>query len=517
MHLFLFGFFTSLVSPYGRRCAAMHDPLIAAPLEFPSWLPIATAKTNTKVIIDGHAAHRDSAVHQENPLIDQSIWENCRPSQRGVATDAVHQGVVSLDWEHVWSDTYSLVCNDCKSICREEKHVQKQGKEERVENEVTEELNSLQKLCIVRLMHIDPMIQENHYRDFIFAPTHSLHGELCMVLQTRYFFLPDVTFSNADDIRRDDVVKEVSMDRYHQLTAGQKIIAHEVAFAPKGDHFANVSIWFGADIVSLEQSQIKRNRKLKQKKKELIRNNHGITHPNANGALISITSSVDFHLGIDGIEPFVSMSPADNSDESHGLIMSIIEHRIDTTIVEYCSFVSKEQKKRLDAGKRQLLMKFISMLKFHEKWMWPKREGMGKVTISTKAPPGNIMPYIPLKSNKTSACVPVWNSFVKNIGGMDAHDEEGSNDPKRLAIFRTLGSGTPLTNESSPLPRILSNASTPAGECETWNEIVLGVPGNGKWETALRIHNKKREEESPINITANARNTPLSTVPFLQV
>ena len=142
---------------------------------------------------------------------------------------------------------------------------------------------------------------------------------------------------------------------------------------------------------------------------------------------------------------------------------------------------------------------------------------MGKVTISTKAPPGNIMPYIPLKSNKTSACVPVWNSFVKNIGGMDAHDEEGSNDPKRLAIFRTLGSGTPLTNESSPLPRILSNASTPAGECETWNEIVLGVPGNGKWETALCIHNKKREEESPINITANARNTPLSTVPFLQV
>lgn len=140
---------------------------------------------------------------------------------------------------------------------------------------------------------------------------------------------------------------------------------------------------------------------------------------------------------------------------------------------------------------------------------------MGKVTISTKAPPGNIMPYIPLKSNKTSACVPVWNSFVKNIGGMDAHDEEGSNDPKRLAIFRTLGSGTPLTNESSPLPRILSNASTPAGECETWNEIVLGVPGNGKWETALRIHNKKREEESPINITSNARNTPLSTVSLL--
>ena len=197
----------------------MHDPLIAAPLEFPSWLPIATAKTNTKVIIDGHAAHRDSAVHQENPLIDQSIWENCRPSQRGVATNAVHRGVISHDWERVWSDTYDLVCNDCK-VCGEEKPVEK-GEEKRVDNEVTEALNRLQKLCIVRRMHIEPIVQENHYRDFIFAPTHSLRGELCMVLQTRYFFLPNVTFTSPDDVRRDDVVVEVSMDRYNQLT-GQK-------------------------------------------------------------------------------------------------------------------------------------------------------------------------------------------------------------------------------------------------------------------------------------------------------
>lgn len=473
------------------------------------------------IIVDRLAGHRDSTVHQENPLIDQSIWENCRPSQRGVVKDTVRGGGGSSsgggvgstrNLELVWNDTYALVCNDGMNIIS--------GEAKKVVNVPSQKLTDLQKLCIVRLMHNgQEQFKENHHRDYIFAPTHSLHSELCMIIQTRYFFLPDVSFTIADEILRENVVKEISVDEYAELiqvVEPKVIVAHEIAFAPKGDHFANVSIWFDASPVQLEQSQIKRSRRLKQKKKAQIRNEH--THPNANGALISRTSSADFPYVIDGIEPFVSMSPANDSDETHGLVMSILEHRIDSIIIENCTSVGDHQKKRLVLRKRQLMEKFIFMNRFHEDWTWPKREGMGNVTISTKAPPGNIMPYIPLKSSKTSPCVPVWNSFVKNIGAED--DVSDVDDSKRLSIFRLLGSGIPLTNDAHPLPHILSNSndeSTPTSNSETWKEILLGVPEGGKWEAVIRVMKNKRGEESPVNIVSNGRNMPLSTIPFVQV
>ncbi len=498
--------------PFGRRCAAIHDPLISGPLDCPAWLPIATAKTNARVIIDRLAAHRDSSVHQENPLISQTIWENCRPSpthQRGTAENTV-QGVGSpTDLEQVWKDTYQLVCNSGVSISGEEKNIK---------NVPSQNLTDLQKLCIVRLMHVEQNpLQENHRQDYVFAPTHSLHSELCMILQTRYFFMPDAAYTDADDVLCNDVVKEISMDEF-MVFIGKKIIAHEVAFAPKGDYFANVSIWFNASPISLEPSMIKRSRRVKQKKKVQIRNEH--THPNANGALISRTSFADFPYGIPGIEPFVPMSPAYDCPESHELIMSIFEHRIDSIIVKNCSSVNEEQSKRLDARMRQLREKFLFVNKFHETWMWPKREGMGNVTASTKAPPGNIMPYIPLKSSKASPCVLVWNSFVQSFHGME--DRSGNvDDSKRLSVFPTLGSGTPLTIEAEPLPHILSNSSKkkliPTKYCETWKELLLGEPADGIWETAVRLDNKKRQEVSPMSVAPNARNTPLSTIPFVQL
>ena len=478
-------------SPFKSRCSAIHDPFVEGPQN--SWLPIATAKTDQKIIIDRLAAHRDSCVHQENPLIDQRIWENCRPSQRGgEERSTVHNDVDDpLYLEQLWTDTYALVCNDCMFISG-------------VENVFLppQNLTDIQKLSIVRLMHIDHgRLQENNYRDYIFAPTHSLHSELCMILQTRYFFLPDVIFSNADDVYREDLVKEITVDLYHKLNASAEtqskvIIAYEVAFAPKGDHFSNISIWFNpCRMFSLEDSQIKRIRRLKQKKKISIRNEH--THPNANGALISRTSSADFPYGITGIEPFVSMSPADDSEESHEFILIILEHRIDSMITENCSSVNDEQNNnfRLEERKRELQLKFVSMNAFHKIWMWPKREGMENVTMSTKAPPSNTMPYTPLTSDKPSTCMPMWNSFVKNIGGTEGLTND-LNDFQRLTIFRTLGNGTPLKSDPQALPHILSTASnelTPTKFCRTWKEILLGEPEDGIWDAAIRLHNTKLE------------------------
>ena len=49
------------------------------------------------------------------------------------------------------------------------------------------------------------------HRGYVFAPTHSLHSELCMVLQVRYFVLPEVDFANAAGISPGHVAREITL------------------------------------------------------------------------------------------------------------------------------------------------------------------------------------------------------------------------------------------------------------------------------------------------------------------
>eukprot|EP00984_Skeletonema_dohrnii_P036967 scaffold38538_cov283-Skeletonema_dohrnii-CCMP3373.AAC.1 len=120
-----------------------------------------------------------------------------------------------------------------------------------------------------------------------------------MILQTRYFLLLDEEYddnqgSTAAAADKHDIVKEISFDEYKSRTTpwnsdyrfnkNKVVMATEVAFAPKGDCSANVSIWFEAKPIKLEPSQIKRCRRLKQKNKAQMRNGHKAPH--SNGALL---------------------------------------------------------------------------------------------------------------------------------------------------------------------------------------------------------------------------------------
>jgi hypothetical protein len=422
-----------------------------------------------------------------------------------------------------WIDTYALVCNERIPIFTEE------GGHAIVDR--SEKLSHLQKLCIVRLMRSEEKGSSQLHRDYAFAATDSVHSELCMILQARYFALLDVNFTSAAEVSSNDVVEEISYEEYKARTTpwstagmlynpSKFVTAHEVAFAPKGEHCANVSIWFDAVPIRLEQSQIKRSRRLKQKKKAQIRNEH--THSNANGALISRTSSADFPAGPPKIDPFVPMLPAEDDSDSHKLIMAIIEHRINSIILQSCVSVYQEQIEELFAREAQLAKMFAGRAMFHEKWTWPKREGMGHVTISTKAPPGNIMPYIPLKNSMNSPCVHNWRTFVKTICKSNASIDSPSmiGGLKRLSVFRSIDGSIPRTSCDGParLPHILSkpmisNQSSSIKNDEIWKEILLGLPENGRWEMALCLH--KSQKEGSFDHTTT-RNMPLSTVPFIQ-
>lgn len=502
--------------PYGRRCAAIHDLSTAACSEYHAWLPAAVSNTNTRIIVDRLAAHRENAIHQENPLIVQTIWENCCPSRHGLQINNGGGGTVDNASKSIleWSDTYALVCNIGIPVFTGG-IVPAPGP--------FEKLSALQKLCIVRCMRTKDGLSDQEFgsqlhRDYVFTPTHSLHSELCMILQSRYFFLPDVNFVSVDGVSH--IVEEISFEEYEFCSArwsanqSKYISAHEVAFAPKGDHSANVSIWFDATPIQLAQSQIKRNRRLKQKKKAQIRNEH--TGPNANGALINRTSVADFPTIPPAIEPFVPMLPAEDNQDSLNLINHMIDHRIDSLILKNCSSVDDEQKKQLNHRMKELQTTFMGMIKFQEKWTLPKREGMGNLTITSKAPRGNVMPYIPLKTNKKSPCIHIWDNFANNIGNTCANT---NNHTKRLSVFLSLDGSLPRANKErdAKLPHILSNkngnlnTTTRSPKKDgTWKEILLGLPENGQWEAALRLHNNNENMFKDIK----AQYMPLTSLPF---
>ena len=363
--------------PFGRRCHSIHDPSITGPVENPSWLPAASAKTNAQIIVDRFAAHRDSVVHQENPLVAQGIWENCRPSLRG---NKKEDGGDEND-EIGWKDTYALVCNMgvpsfgswiLANAPNYEKNITPSAR-------TSKKLSELHKLCIVSLMRGQDSIFSSSeegsggelnlhqlHRDYTYAPTHSLHSELCMVLQTRYFLLinddeMDVgcIAAAAASTNKHNVVKEISFAEYksrstpwnseYGFNRNKVVMATEVAFAPKGEHNANVSIWFDAKPIKLEPSQIKRCRRLKQKNKAQMRKGHRAPH--SNGALLCRTSIADFPSRSPDIDPFVPMLPAEDDDASEKLMLAILDHRIDVLINEKLSrqgFGVALKKKQLD-------------------------------------------------------------------------------------------------------------------------------------------------------------------------
>jgi len=260
----------------------VHDPNISGPVDCPSWLPALTGNTNAQILIDRLAAQRVSIIFQKNFLIPQSIWENCR-----------NEGSANSEW----MDTYYLVCNYGihSFLGRHVPRVRPIAK-----------ISHLQKLCMVHRIRSNEQVSSQLYRDYVFAPTHSIQSELCMILQTCYFYLPRIQYTSVSQVPAEAVVRQISLDEYRKHTTpwsssyihaeqGNFVIVHEVAFAPKGQHDSNLSFWFNTPAIKLEASQIKRSRRLKQKKKAQIRNE--FSHPNANGALISRTCSADFPNG----------------------------------------------------------------------------------------------------------------------------------------------------------------------------------------------------------------------------
>ena len=67
------------------------------------------------------------------------------------------------------------------------------------------------------------------------------------------------------------------------------------------------------------------------------------------------------------------MLPAMDREDVHSLLMAIVEHRIESIILDNCSSVNKDAAKKMHLRMNRLQEIFTDILFYHQKWMWPKR------------------------------------------------------------------------------------------------------------------------------------------------
>lgn len=211
---------------------------------------------------------------------------------------------------------------------------------------------------------------------------------------------------------------------------------------------------------------------------------------------------MDFRFEGPAIEPFVYMIPAEDDIESNNIIDGIIGHRIDTILLALNAPEDEERARALLECKQQLQTSFDALVSFHQKWMWPRREGLNDITYSTQAPPGNAITYTPKKADKQAEGLRdisnIWQCFVENM----AVGDKVLDGKARLPVFHSLG----LRSESRPVPR-LPRADN-YGSNNTWRQLLLGQ--SGEWSNARELYESKMRGSAP------ARNLPLSTIPFVQ-
>ena len=178
----------TLLSPFGQRCAGIHDPKVAN--QSRAWLPHSelsvTNPSNTTLNIDCTFYKRVRSVHQQNPL----LYNN-----------------------DSWHETYNKVCNiPFKS------------------NDISD---------LQRMKMVYSIIKSTKLMHYIYHPTHLLHNIPCMTICKRYFELSNN--GNVIKLSQDQYSDKQSLSPYKSSF----ISAYVLAFGPL--HEASIeptSVWF---------------------------------------------------------------------------------------------------------------------------------------------------------------------------------------------------------------------------------------------------------------------------------
>lgn len=420
---------------------------------------------DTTVNVDKFYHRHNGSLHSSNPLVGQVFWEKCRPSTLSAKTndgssskkgcfdvDAagkaqqspigprpfsadIDNGKNDVRGAREWSDTYSLVCN----------HDTSRSPPSNVSSPTTYTLMSKasfttalaaasagdnsggsstggstcvngsagkkimteeQRLSIALLMSCGDKLPRHD--DYIYVPSHLIFGELCMILQTRYFRLlsSDEIFRLECDAPNEGLrtslnsIREISIDEYnasrtpwdkrYPYSPQSVMVARKIAFGSVGEANANVSLWFdipASQIASCTPQMVKRLKRVRSKAQMLNRNKRKDPSPPAfpplpfHGTLVDplVTNPVAESFHSVTYQPFFFTLVTNNDPAATNLVRDILLHRI---ITLRCN----EPALALSNEDRILQDRYFALKRSMEKWRWPPCVGRGRVDVNTKVP-----------------------------------------------------------------------------------------------------------------------------------
>lgn len=342
-----------------------------------------------------------------------------------------------------------------------------------------------------RRIKLDPIFQlqialklrSNPDWQYKFCPKNIIHGELCMILQTRAFRLNRKTMEIVD----------LALDQYRARDENH-VIVREIAFGPDRDQtIRGVSLWFQLDerdIRTCDPEQAKNFRwKRSPKSKETIR--------------ISTFDTLDH---------FEMIRP--HCKYAYALTTDIIRHRLHVMKAsrKVDNKARAEALAELSEKKTFLISRFERQKKYWEDWAWPINEGREEVDSSTPVPPIDGVYCIPEEELGKSSS-PIWKSFTTAFSLDEGDTEDGydfllgnveSAKHPRLSVFEILASGEGVSSDRT-LPYILdwffgkkkdSKSDTQPPEAERcWKSLLLKDNVYNEWEDIYTYFNNSHSKK----------------------
>jgi len=370
--------------PFDQRCTGIHDPRIIGSES--SWLPHAETSVNsigTSVNVDKLYHQQLAAVYSCSPIHGYIPPEKWKADEMSTISAWTHfyAFVCDIDSKSVFSTKIlSTVFNYKHRLWGETFPVRSTGKNKSDENVVSE----LEGMLIALKMREQKLGQ-----CYAYLPTHLFCGELCMVLQTRFFR------AQRKDCQA-TIIEE--LENNVDQASNDTITAHEIVFGAISDPSTRQhSVWFNIPKDSLVKCTPQQAKRHKRSRHRLKKNRSGKLKSPAK-IIDNSPKKGDNTLEERTIDSLTTLSrnihqPIDSA--AFDLITDIMHHYtrvLECVLRNNGSEIPHNELNLLKKEQKRLRDDFESQRRHWMMWSWPVNMESFEINNEKDIPPIN-MPY----------------------------------------------------------------------------------------------------------------------------
>eukprot|EP00536_Pseudo-nitzschia_multiseries_P000499 jgi/Psemu1/178882/e_gw1.6.24.1 len=428
--------YNTIHSPFGKRCACLHDPRASGDARNKSWLPITETQGNnivTDINVEG--------LHQKRRFV--ILYGN--PFRRGSRGNGSGSGNGSG-----------------KGNGNGGQHPP---------------LSEAHKLSIALQMR-----GNTHRWMYKYRPSHVIFGEMCMVLDKRAFRLVPQNNDNETGTISAPRAEPIPLSRYRAGDSSHCLV-REIAFGPDQDPSVRpVALWFNIPEAQVTECTINQQKRFRWRKKQKQPPPNQPPPGSRRGGNRIYRQARPPLSPFEHRDSFAIVRPGD--PDAFALVTSILEHRFETIRAEKITSIS-ERSAALEEVARQhaeLEERFHNLRRHWSAWNYPGIAGRPSIGPSTPVPPvdeeyaddpGGRGARYRCRCKCRNETKQMWESFLSTLAAIRGDDRDhkhnhnhgtmitGENRHRsatqrrpRLSIFVRLSRGEIINNGNRSLPHI---------------------------------------------------------------